>query len=242
MLNLFKKKTNTIDLIFRCTGPDTLVEYFAPTKSMTRLPDWFSNIQKHDPRGSTLRQCPGFIELFKNSISIPMWKDISLTYKDSEILYIDTPVQKNIKLEDPANNILQQHHNFQWADQWKYHTHVKLLNPWIVQCKKPIPFLLHDPTWHKEKITDWQIVPGTNEFVVNSVLHLNMYLPRYKKEKTVEWQAGDIMAYLTPLVDTKINIVIEQVSAEEFSRQSKFVFGNSYPKSLQRINKILRKC
>ena len=241
MLNLFKKKTDTIDLIFRCAGPETLVEYFAPTKSMTRLPDWFSKIEKHDHRGSTLRQCPGFIELFKNSISIPMWQDLSLTYKDSEILYIDAPNRKNIIGPD-AYDIVQQHHNYQWGDQWKYHTHIKVMNPWIVQCKKPIPFLLHDPTWHKEKITDWQVVPGVNEFVVNSVLHLNMYLPRYKKEKTVEWQAGDIMAYLTPLVDTKINIIVEQVSTEEYMRQSKFIFANSYPKSLQRINKILRKC
>lgn len=243
MLNLFKKKTDTTDIIFRCVGPETLVEYFAPTKSMTRLPDWFSKIKKHDPRGNTMRQCPGFIELFKKSISIPMWQDMSLTYRDAEIQHIDIP-SKNFGGKDGTNilNVVQQHHPYQWANQWENHAHIKLMNPWIVQCKKPIPFLLHDPTWHKEKITDWQVVPGVNEFVVNSSLHLNMYLPRYKTDKTIQWHAGDIMAYLTPLIDTKINIVIEQVSIEEFEKQMWFRFGNSYSKALQRINKMLRKC
>lgn len=191
------------------------------------LPEWFKSIQKN--KSQTLRSCPGFIEMFKDSIVIPLWTDISITYKGNRL----------IKVEIPGINpgtegmYIEQHHPDQWGDGFKNSMHLKIINNWYIKCDEMTPFMMHDPTWHKENVDQWTVLPGVLEFQAQHAAHINMLLPFVEEETTVNFEAGTAIAYLTPMIDTSPVIKTKWLPFEEFIslKQHVFTFNNLYAKA-----------
>jgi hypothetical protein len=177
---------------------------------MKLLPDWFKTIDRSQ-KGATLATCPGFIDLFKTSINIPLWSDISITYKDNNILNVQMPGIGQVTREQ-----IQVHGSEQWGNGFKNSLHIKIMNPWQVTSNIATPFLMHDAVWHKDTINDYNVLPGVIEFKYQHASHINIMLPMTPKEKTINLKAGTIIAHLTPMVDTNLTIESKLVSHEEW--------------------------
>ena len=207
---MFNKKDTTTHLTFHTYGSSQKRDLFSPQEGMKLLPEWFKTIDRTQ-ESPTLTTCPGFVELFKKSISIPLWSDINITYKQDQIINVQMP-----GIGPVTSEFVQIHTPNQWGDGFQDSLHIKLMNPWHVTSNISTPFLMHDAVWHKRSISDYNVLSGVIEFKYQHASHINIMLPKSTKEKTLELKAGTIIAHLTPLVDTKLSIESKLVSHEEW--------------------------
>lgn len=233
---MFKKK-DTTNLTFYTTGSKQKNDLFSPQEGMKLLPDWFKTIDRsqQDP---TLATCPGFIDLFKNSINIPLWTDINITYENDRLLNVQMP-----GIGQVTRDFVQVHNSDQWGEGFKNSLHIKLMNPWHVTSNVDTPFLMHDAVWHKENISDYNVLSGVLEFKYQHANHINIMLPKSNgREKTVELKAGTIIAHLTPLVDTKMTIESKLISHEQWLGLTNYISSFKTPYAVaKKIGKKLIK-
>lgn len=224
---IFLRKNKKIKLTFHTCEQKPFKDLFAPVQSMSGVPEWWRQIPKQD--FPTMRSCPGFIELFKNSISIPLWRDHEITYQSDRI------VDMAIAGVHPERiyHYVQQHDPRQWGESFKGRVHLKFMNPWLVTCDKPTKFLLTGAAWHNKDFEDWVIPPGVLEFKYQTGSHLNMFLAKSDEQKTIRLDAGSIMAYLIPLEDVEVEVETKQVSTDEWSQllNYQWTFANVYNKT-----------
>ena len=220
---MFNRKNTATHLIFHTSGSSQKRDLFSPQEGMKLLPDWFKTINKsqHSP---TLTTCPGFIDLFKKSINIPLWSDINITYKDNEITDVQMPGIGQI-----TRDFVQIHSSEQWGEGFKNSLHIKLMSPWHITSNIDTPFLMHDAVWHKENINDYNVLSGVIEFKYQHASHINIMLPKNKQEKTLKLKAGTIIAHLTPLVDTKLSIESKLVLHEEWLGLTNYISSFKTP-------------
>lgn len=216
---MFKNKST--ELTFYTTGNRQIKELFSPQESMKLLPDWFKTINKNE-KYPTLKSCPGFVDLFKKSISIPLWNDIRITYQDS-IINIEIPGTPS----DIVHHFVTQHPPMQWGAGFKNSIHLKLMSPWHIICNNTTPFMMQDAVWHKEHMEEFSVLPGTLDFKYQHSSHINIMIPRSKIKKTTTLKAGTVIAYLTPMIDTNVDIKTKLVTDEEWRGMQHYVFSFS---------------
>ena len=232
---MFKRKSTT-NLTFFTSGSSQKRDLFSPQEVIKLLPNWFKTINKSQDN-PTLTTCPGFVDLFKKSINIPLWSDISITYKGDQITNIQMP-----GVEQVTGDMMQVHGTEQWGEGFKNSLHVKIMSPWRVTSNTDTPFLMHDACWHKESINDYNVLPGVIEFKYQHASHINIMLPRSSKEKTLNLKAGTIIAHLTPLVDTTLNIQSKLVTHEEWLGLTNYISSFKTPYAMaKRIGEKLIK-
>ena len=223
----------TINLTFYTKENEQLVEMFSPDLMKKFIPNWFKGL-KHTP-GVTMNNCPGFVDFLQSSIVIPLWSDYKITYEKSIILDVECPGASS------SNNIqeyIQQHTPNQWNFAYKDSCHVKLMSPWLVKSDTDIDFMMHDPTWHKEKqMGMYTLVPGIVNFKYQPSTAINMFLTPSEKSKTIEFEAGAPMAYLTPLGNVNLKIKTELISHERWNQMLKHRF--SFTNLAQKTKKFI---
>jgi len=232
---MFKKKKTS--LTFHISGSQHVLDLFPPKYSLPDLiPDWYGSITK-EPGARTLRHCPGFVDLLKNSIGIPLWADYEITHQNGQL--------KNASIAGlPAEevpNMIQPHHPSQWGDAFPGCTQIKLISPWYITSNKKTQFMMHDAIWHKPVADDYQTLPGMLNFNVQHASHINMILPSSSEEKTIIIKAGTIIAYLTPITNEKIDIKTKWVSQERINSFILYNFSfsnNDYKKAMQLGEKL----
>lgn len=228
---MFRKKKNT-HLIFHGTDNKQKIELFAPDHSMKLLPKWFHTISKKEDV-PTMRTCPGFVDLYKRSISIPMWVDMTIIHEDGRIKDVDVAgISKGGEHE-----FVEQHHPVQWGDGFQNYVHVKLKAPWAVTCNNDTQFLMHDAIWDRDTVT-YTVPPGILDFRYQSACQINMFLPRTKYHTETKIAAGTIIAYLTPMIDTKLTVEKKYVNREEWYSLQKYFYTLGY-KTYHKTKKML---
>jgi hypothetical protein len=227
------KKSKRIKLTFHTCEKTPFADILSPAKATSMYPDWFKNISPKTDIPS-MRSCPGYIELFKKSIAIPLWRDFEITYQNSQI--------KNISVArvspDNVYHYVQHHHPEQWGGGFPNQPHLKLMNPWLITCDSMTPFLITEASWHKTS-NDYTIPQGIVEFRLNTGSHVNMFLSESIHEKTILLEAGTPIVYLTPLEDVEVDIEIKEISNEKWTRllNYNFSFKNNYKKTLNLFRK-----
>ena len=220
---MFKKKDTATHLIFHTSGSKQKRDLFSPQEGMKLLPDWFKTIDRNQEY-PTLATCPGFIELFKKSINIPLWSDIKITYKGNQLTDVQMP-----GIGQMSREFIQVHTPDQWGDGFKNSLHIKLMSPWHITSNKDTPFLMHDAVWHKEHIDGYNVLPGVMEFKYQHASHINIMLPNSSIEKTLMLKAGTIIAHLTPLSDTKLSIESKLISQEKWMGLQNYISSFKTP-------------
>jgi hypothetical protein len=224
---MFFKKNETV-LTFHTSGSQQKIDLFSPRYGNQQLlPNWYRTISK-DPNAVTLRSCPAFADLHKNSIGIPLWTDMTISYKGNRVTRINAPYM--------YPDMIQPHHEDQWGAGFANSFNVKLLSPWYVTANRDTPFLMHDAVWHKENLDEYQVLSGIINFKYQHSSHINMMFPISEEEKTVELKAGTILAYLTPLSETKIKIKTQWETEEKLNSYKFYRFSfndNDYRKGLK---------
>lgn len=224
---MFFKKTKKIKLKFHTCEQRPFKDLFSPVQAVSAIPDWWKQIPKQE--FPTMRSCPGFIELFKHSIGLPLWRDHEITYQDDKILDMSIAGVS----PDSVYHYVQHHDPRQWGEAYAGRPHLKFMNPWLITCDKPVKFLLTGATWHQKDFEDWIIPSGIVEFKNQTGAHLNTFLAHSHQPKTLKLDAGTIMAYLIPLEDVEVEIETKQVSTDEWRQllNYQWTFTNVYNKT-----------
>jgi len=218
----------TVNITFYTKEYEQLVQLFSPDTMNKFIPDWFKNL-KNVP-GMTMNNCPGFVDFLQSSIAIPLWSDFHITYHKETITNVVCPAAHDHMM---GHDQLQQHDKQQWNNAYKNCCHVKLMSPWLAKCDTNIDFMMHDNTWHKEKqMGEYTLVPGILNFTYQPATAINMFLSPTEKPKTLTLEAGEPIAYLTPLGDVKLKVKTELVSHERWNQmlRHRFTFTNIMPK------------
>ena len=80
----FKRKTITVDAFTNQAG---VYEYFPINKSTKHLPDWWLSLPKlqnfENEAGipfelSTMKRCPGFVDLYKKSFTLSSYTELKI--------------------------------------------------------------------------------------------------------------------------------------------------------------------
>ena len=229
------KKEKKVKLTFHTYQTQQLIDMFPPKLAGQSAPDWFKNLKvSKNTLFPNMNSCPGMVDLFKNTINIPLWQDIRIKYDNGSIQDVDVPgVPKGEEI-----HFVQQHMPVQWNQAFKGYTHVKLMSPWLVTAEGPYrdtPFLMHDPSWHNTtQLGQFNLLPGELNFAYQSATAVNMFLQPSIGPSEITLEAGNIIAYLTPLQhDVKVELEVKWVTEEEWRRLLKhqFTFDGFYRKT-----------
>lgn len=161
---------------------------------------------------SNMRNCFGFLELYKRGIIIESWCDLHIKSSKEEIRYF----YSNGK--SPGS-----HNRSQWGEGFKNYHHLKLHSPWFFQEKTGINFLFFGAEWHLEDY-DFKIVPGLIRYDLTAGTNVNMMIPAKDTEYFIPM--GKPLVHIVPLSDKKIVLKNHLVTTEEFNRKAIQVGGS----------------
>jgi len=234
--DMFNKRKK-VKLTFHTSGTQQLVDMFSANNGHKLMPDWARSLGKSTNENIlNMNTCPGFVDLLKKSVALPLWMDHRITYQGSQLLDVQLPGVSDKEIL----KFVQQHHSSQWGNAFKQSSHVKLMSPWLVTCDSDLEWLMHDPTWHKNNsMGQYTLTPGLLNFKYQSGTAVNMFLTPSEKPNTITLEAGTIIAYLTPLADVDIEIECKRVSDDEWYSLLKhqFTFTNMYNKTKKFLNR-----
>jgi hypothetical protein len=185
-----------------------LIDLLPPTTGIKNAPTWWkikSNFKPH------ITSCPGIIELYKKSITIPLWVDYEIEY-NNEFMDIKVPGAGAYNIHEYVTGHDPNQYNNAFSDYY----HIKLINPWLIETKELIPFLMIDATWNRENFDDYTIPPGILEFKHQHSCHINIFLRKSKDTKKIKFSAGSKFTHLVPLEDYNFEIKYKKIDIEQF--------------------------
>lgn len=218
------------------------------TKMSRAVPDWWRRTEPYfEPEiaeadkgkrrmppkhNRTVKHCYAFQKLWENSIAIPLWSDFVVTVM---------PDGKTSGIAPLNPRPGEQHQVVQYpgmiSDEW---AHFKLVSPWLIYTEEPVQFMLSDPFYHNQQHA-WMTMPGEIEFFYQHHTNINMVFRRTKeagKGIQYEFNAGDVVAYLSPRTERNFEIVCETVGREELQRLEWAAKLSFHPASWSKKNGI----
>lgn len=164
--------------------------------------EWIKNIPE-----PTMKTCPGFLDLYKRGLIVPLWKDIELeTKEDGGYSYVTTF----------GEDTIQSHNSNQYGNQFQDSIHFKFLSPWFFSEKTGVQFYFGNPFWShvgetvNTAATPAIATPGAKGMVVN----VNAFYPRQNKRYSLK--AGLPMLHIIPLTEKNLIVKTHLISRSEF--------------------------
>jgi hypothetical protein len=199
-----------------------LIELFPPKYTNKQIPNWFKNLNTGEM--TNIKHCPGLTELWKDCIGIPMWRDMTITYDDKNVIDVRIAgVDASRTLEHISFHPIQQ-----VDGAFKNVIHVKIVNPWIIKSKTLTKYYMVDALWHKHDLSKYNVLPGVLEFKHQHNCHLNIMLNLTGKEETIEFKAGTPVAYLIPQTDKKVSLKYKTITQDEYNNSLPYVWTNKH--------------
>lgn len=225
---MFWKNKNKSTVVFN-NRRQKLIDLLPPTMGMKHVPSWWKNKSNYKPH---ITSCSGIIELYKNAITVPLWIDYEIEFDQNNILNINVP---NAGPENIYEYIVG-HHPEQFNNAYPDYHHVKLINPWLIESDKVIPFLLIDTTWNRDSFDDYTIPPGIIEFKYQHSCHVNMFLRKENRVKKINLTAGSKLVHLIPLEKHDFDIQYRKIDHEKFLDLMPLVLTENH--NYQKIRKL----
>ena len=217
MLFWFKKKTVVLDCFTRFTY---CAELFPVEKASKYFPEWFkklsnSGITHQGLNYSNMKSCPGFLDYFANSITIPMWD------------FLHAAVSHQNTTFKCASTTVEAHDRRQFAGLLdESYIHGKLLVPWAIRSKANVKFIQTFPMWcyePKNNPEKFLHCPGVVDFYNQSSTHVNFFLKKPEVHETpyvFTLEPNKPLVFYTPMDDVKVKIAIHQVTSEEYDKHN----------------------
>jgi len=202
-------------------------EHFGVKEMITHRPQWYKKLPNKTQKKTTLgnkwnlpttsiKNCYGLINLFKQSFYLPLWTDLTLVNTIEDITAFvrnksDTIVAgKHLKNNDSKAPTLSPHHR-----------HIQVQSPWIFKCDKDINFYITGASWDyiNNNLYDFHLPPAIIDFKYQHYLHLQFLFPvptGNQREAQIDLKAGDPILYITPLTERKVKFIIHSVTRNEF--------------------------
>lgn len=232
MFFFVKKKPLVVNFF---TTDEAVFKFSRPERAAKFMPEWFKALPKQvfkdnflAPK-STLRTCPGFIELYKSGFIIPAWSDFNLEIGADYYKFLFADEKSTV-----AQHNLDQIANSPFV---KTHLNAKLINPWSVKSEEKVKLLFTAPTWNDFGFDDISIVPGVtvpDKFLLS--LNINLFLKLQSEAKIYSIKFGQPLCHVVPLTDRQIDLRYELITPAEYERISlkhpyKFFFTNRFKRA-----------
>lgn len=235
--NLFSKVV--VDAFVKDPG---IYSLFPIVESIKSFPSWWKNLPQdfliypkkefpiHVIKASTIKRCPGFIELYKKSFTIPLWGDTSISTKENGE-WIFSSVYRNMNITS--------HDRQQFGNMFDNFIHMKIDSPWLIKEKRGINFLTQFPIWNN--IDFWNVlhvVPGFFEFKHQSSTNINLFVNRINQN--IQLTAGTPIQTLIPMTEKNVVLKCHLLDEKEFNKIGKTSTDNfMFTKRIKRMKKIL---
>jgi hypothetical protein len=85
------------------------------------------------------------------------------------------------------------------------------------------------PFHHQRDPFRFHAMPGSVEYHNQHSTNVNVILPRPSKPTDIEFAAGEMIAYLIPMEDVQVDLVVEEVTDKEIDRVNFTKFITSQP-------------
>lgn len=240
----FKKKKIVID----CFTDDSCAYNYHPiAKSTDVFPEWWRNLPSTYQQPvdnmlidrATMKRCDGFIELFKNSVTLPAWVDIQIK-TDNE--------RSNAMFGKKHSNSLYPladwHDKIQYGPEFNNKLHIKLFSPWYLKQSASCNFVMQPAVWHNtNNWTNFTILPGVVNFQYQHSTHVNLFLEKNKEKIYIE--AGTPLYYIIPITDNQYEFKTHLVDTTEINKMYNNTYGSftgSYKKIKRFMEEKTKKC
>ena len=237
------------DIVLHCYTAQPAVFNYAPIRKATAFfPDWWKALPASYPNAngmgscSTMKLCPGFIDLFAKGFVLPLWSDVSIG------------IEKKI---DPD----VENHNYQFRYQFSDNTssfglhdpkqsggaypiseyqHLKFNSPWYFSCAEDISFLQIQATWNFKNPEKMFIPPGVLNFKHQPATEVNALWPRGIEDTVHDLDFGQPLTYYIPLTERKVKLQLHLISHEEFKNMGTVGTRISFINKYRNNKKILK--
>jgi hypothetical protein len=229
-----------------CFTQDARVHKFHPISPATNFyPAWWKNLPKTVKTekvwwgGSTMKSCTGFIEYYKNSISIPLWSELVIGIQPGTGVrwqFADHYTSAEVHNEEQFKNFVDP----------KSFLHLKILSPWLFKTKKSIKWSWNFPVWNYNTPDELVILPGVINFKYIHSTHINMFI-NITQATEIFLNANTPIINLIPMSDNHVTIHNHLVDADEYKKiiaadNFPAYFFNRYQKSKKYRTQLEAKC
>lgn len=234
---LFKKK-----VVLDCyTTSKNIYEFFSINYTKNFIPEWWKKVPKAYRYADnffdapTIKTCPGFIELYKKGIMVPLWSDLEIQSNMEDYKY---------QFADRESSIEYNHPDAVGPIVHNMNSHsIKLTSPWLFDCSHDVDWLFVNPMWNLETM-DVMTVPGTVKFHHALRSNINLMIRR-GLDTNISLSAGTPIVQMIPLTDREVEVRCHYVSRAEFQEREvnvrSFFFGG-YKKVSELKEKQQKKC
>jgi hypothetical protein len=203
-----RKKSNPIFL--DCYTHDSICyEYAQVDHAWKHMPDWWEKQNtKTSADGKTIKGCPGIINLYKKGIVFPLPTQLEIFFDKDKKQYGWKTSNKNI-------NIVS-HNDELYSEFAKQGVNFKIVLPWYISCEEDISFDIHKLSWNmRDKIQDFDILPGVTEFVHNKSMIISCFVD-YNKTQKIDLDPLDVLTIMLPLTEREVKIRTHKISSEDY--------------------------
>ena len=208
------------------------------------LPEWWKKLPTNkeinylsmdvNVKKSTVKNCPGFIDLYKKSLVIPHWNETRIKV-NSDGTY-DWLSSHETTIEN---------HPRKQFDGWFLNAplaQVKFVCPWFVRSKENLQLFFAEPLWNNENINDLRIIPGVVNTKYISELNINCLIePNPKGERIINSKPLTPLVFLITLPDERIELRHHLISSREkikFTASHNFTNPNLLATKIKNMDKI----
>ena len=233
MFNFLKnnlKKPIDIDIT---TSSKYYSENIEDAIGQTKFPNWTKDIHvpsirevfkymfDHKVGYNTIKTCPAFVDILKNSFSVYSPCDIVIEIDKQTNIWRWVTRTKNISVTG-FNLPMQMGSNNPFSGKG---IHLKIELPFILKSSEPISLFFTQPMYHS--ISEFMVIPGAIEInkKTPTQLNLNVFVPNQyiqygtqtENTKIIHIKTGDVLAYLYYGKNVKVgNINASYVTPEQF--------------------------
>ena len=210
-------KTNVIKFV---TDDAYIYDHRPMAPSLKYAPEWWKRLPKNfstqqlDARvfNPTMKQCPGFVELYKHSFALPVDNEIEI----SEYITADDKLGIRYYPEDSGSV----HPDVQTGNAFNEHYHhFKISCRYSFATETPDNFLMTNNFWGDR--LNIHVVNGVLPIGKNAVpLRINMYIP--KGFGVLKFNYGDIITHAIPLSGKKYIVEKEFMMGEDYRKYHRY--------------------
>jgi hypothetical protein len=214
------------------TAVPRLTEFLPVTKLSRSLPEWWRDLPAAietplpppPPAGKgpappapprpqaqmSARHCYAMQETFKYGIGIPLWADHTISLTPDGRVGVIAPVKGKAGTQHPPpqfTGMLAPN-----AVHFKFHS------PWWLVAEKPVHFWMCHPFYHQRDPFRFHAMPGAVEYRNQHSTNVNVIFPKPSAPLDIEFSAGEMICYVVPMTDIRIDLLVEEVSEAEIDR------------------------
>ena len=215
----WKKKPVTFKFV---TCNKKAYEYAKPDRATKFLPTWWKDLAKEHKKNQSvdMTNCNGFLDLYKQSMIVPLWSGLTLNIGGEGTEYYDWEYSDSVSLA--AEHPPMQRGGLFPADK---HQHLKLTSPWLLVCDEEIDVSWQQPTY-SNPVNGIIALSGITRPKHMPAVNINLMFERNDTRYLLD--VGYPLMHLIPLTEREFKVEHELVSFDEFEKMQPLLIPSLY--------------